>query len=255
MMPVPWEMLGSVWPLMASMALLTAARVRAARRRVALNRAMHELRRPLQALMLSPVPGARSGAAATGSLQLALAALDQLDGAVNGVAPPPRPRPVAARALVCAAIERWRSPAARSGRSLTLEWRAGAAIVDVDPARVAQALDNLLANAIEHGGLRVRVDASVGARGIRVLVASDGPWRRRRSGDPRRGHGLEVARRVAAEHGGRLAIEAGSRRSVVALELPLAPMPPPGPLDWAAAPALNQVKRPPAANGRTPGAA
>jgi len=251
MIPVPWEMLGSVWPLMASMALLTLAKVRAARRRVALNRALHELRRPLQALLLSPVPSVGREAPTTGSLQMALAALDQLDGAVNGVAPPARPRPVAARALVCAAIERWRARAAASGRSLTLQWRAGAAIVDADPARVAQAFDNLLANAIEHGGLRVRVDVSLSVRGVRVLVASDGPWRRSRRGDPRRGHGLDVARRVASEHGGRLAIEAGSSGSVVALELPLAPMPPPGPLDWAAAPA----PRPQAANGRAPGAA
>lgn len=248
MIPVPWEMLGSVWPLMASMALLTAAKVRAARRRVALNRALHELRRPLQALLLSPTQSGRRRTAA-GSLEMALAALDRLDDEVNGTTPAPRPRPVAARALVCGAIERWRARAAAAGRSLTLEWRAGAAIVDADPARVAQALDNLLANAIEHGGLRVRVQVSLNVRGVRILVASDGPWRGHRSGDPRRGHGLAVARRVAGEHGGRLAIEAGPRRTVVALELPLAPMPPPGPLDWAAAP-VGAASRRPGANGR-----
>lgn len=232
---MPWELVPSLWPLMATMVLLTGARMWEARRRLALNRALHELRRPLQALALAPAGGLRRGSpAAAGSLDLALAALDDLDGAVNGSPPPIRPRPVVGRALVAGAIERWRGPAARAGRSLALEWRAGAAILLVDPARVAQALDNLLANAIEHGGLRVRVDGSISAVGVRIVVASEGASNVRRSRDPRRGHGLAVVRRVAAAHGGRFALGTGPSGVVAALELPLAPMPPPGPLDWAA---------------------
>ncbi len=101
------------------MALLAAVRVRESRRRSRLNRALHELRRPLQALALAPAAGFRRGAPATpDSLDLALAALEDLDGAVNGAPAAIRLRPIAGRALISAAVERWRrrrrrGPAAR----------------------------------------------------------------------------------------------------------------------------------------------
>jgi signal transduction histidine kinase len=225
-MGVPWEMVGAFWPLAATMAVLTGARIREARRRLRLNRALHELRRPLQALALSP---GGAGGGGSGPLDLALAALDDLDGAVNGSERPIRPRPVACRALVADALERWRAPAARAGRSLVLEWRAGAAIVYADPARVAQALDNLIANALEHGGLRVRVAASISAVGVRIVVANERASARGARRDPRRGHGLEVVRRTAAAHGGRFALRAHGSTVAASLELPLAPMPAPPP--------------------------
>ena len=229
-MGLPWEMIGAFWPLAATMAVITGARMREARRRVRLNRALHELRRPLQALALSGPPAA----AVPGPLDLALVALDDLDGEVNGSERPIRPRPVACRALVAGAVERWRAPAARAGRSLVLEWRAGAAIVDADPARVAQALDNLIANALEHGGLRVRVEASISATGVRIVVSNvEGAANPRRQ-DPRRGHGLEVVRKTAAAHGGRFALRADGSTVAAALELPLAPMPPPPAVEWGA---------------------
>ena len=52
-----------------------------------------------------------------------------------------------------------------------------------DPCRMAQALDNLLANAIEHGGLRVWVEATIGARGVRISVSNTA--RRMRQAWPR----------------------------------------------------------------------
>jgi two-component system, OmpR family, sensor histidine kinase BaeS len=234
-MGVPVEIVGAFWPLAATMAVLVGARVREVRHRLRLNRALHELRRPLQALALALADRDEPALAGTpSSLDLAMAALEDLDGAVNGSDPAIHARPVACRALVAGAVERWRGPAARAGRSLVLEWRAGAAIVDADPARVSQALDNLIANALEHGGLRVRVEVSISAVGVRIVVANRGvatrAWRR----DPRRGHGLEVVRRTAAAHGGRFALGANGAEVVAALELPLAPMPPPAaPLDWA----------------------
>ena len=231
-MGLPWEMIGAFWPVAATMAVLTGARMREAKRRLRLNRALHELRRPLQALALSP---ARSAAEAVpGPLDLALAALDDLDGEVNGSERPIRPRPVACRALVAGAVERWRAPAARAGRSLVLEWRAGAAIVDADPARVAQALDNLIANALEHGGLRVLVEASISSTGVRIVVSNVAVTTGSRRHDPRRGHGLEVVRKTAAAHGGRFALRADGSTVAAALELPLAPMPAPPAVEWGA---------------------
>lgn len=228
---IDWTLLGAFWPLAATMAVLTGARLREARRRLRLNRALHELRRPLQALALSPARPAAEPV--PGPLDLALAALDDLDAEVNGSERPIRPRPVGCRALVAGAVERWRAPAARAGRSLVLEWRAGAAIVAADPARVAQALDNLIANALEHGGLRVRVAASISSAGVRILVVNDVAARRRHH-DPRRGHGLEVVRRTAAAHGGRFALRAEGSTVAAALELPLAPMPAPPAVEWGA---------------------
>jgi signal transduction histidine kinase len=187
-----------------------------------LNRALHELRRPLQALTLQAPPDRVAGSPS--SLDLATVALADLDREVNGGSPEVRMRPVSCRALVEGAVERWRGPAARARRSLQLRWAAGDSQVVADPARVAQALDNLLANALEHGGLRVLVEATRGERGIRVAIADSGAAARRTDhpADPRRGHGLRVAAEVAAAHGGRLLVERGDGGTIAVLELPLA---------------------------------
>lgn len=229
------DLVASAWPLIATMAVLGGTRVRAARRRLALNRALHELRRPLQALALVSGAGFRRGSdAAPGPLDMALVALDDLERAVNGAQPARARRPVSARALVSPALERWRGVAAKRGRSLSLEWRAGSAVVMADPPRIAQALDNLLANAIEHGGLRIRVEASICSGGVRIAVAGGGVARAPRSHDPRRGHGLEVVKRVALAHDGRFELLEGARGVVAVLELPLAPVPLPAvPIEWA----------------------
>ena len=204
---------------------VAVASLRERARRLRLNRALHELRRPLQAMALAPTPGFRRGHREPDSLDLALAALEDLDSAVNGAARPLRSRPVAARAMVAAAVERWRGPAAQARRSLLLEWKAGAAVVMADPSRVGQALDNLLANAVEHGGARIRVIGSLCATGVRIVVADHGPGPGARTHGADRGHGLTVVREVAAVHGGRFALRSAGPATVAALELPLAPMP------------------------------
>jgi signal transduction histidine kinase len=213
------------WPLgVALAAAFVGGRVRSSRRRAALNRALHELRRPLQTLALTRT---RSGAnSAPGAAERALAALDDLDQEINGSRRSLAPRPVACRALVQCAVERWRGPAARARRSLELCWRAGEALAMVDPCRVAQALDNLLANAIEHGGMRVRIEATVAADRMRISVSNAAPGSSTNGRrDPRRGHGLRVVASVAAAHGGRFLIQHPAGAWVAVLELPLAPKP------------------------------
>jgi signal transduction histidine kinase len=213
------------WPLGLTLAAaLVGDRLRRARRRAALNRALHELRRPLQALALAPAPAGRVPAPATA--ELALVALEDLDHEINGSSRSPARRPVACRALVESAVERWRGPAAEACRSLELHWRAGAAVALVDPRRVAQALDNLIANGIEHGGLRVRVEATVGAGRVRISV-SNAALRARAQvrRNVRRGHGLRVVASVAAAHGGRFLVHHPAGAWVAVLELPLAPTP------------------------------
>ena len=108
------------------------------RRTERLNRALHELRRPLQALLLLEAqagvpPASPPGAARRGLLELALCALEQLDSEVNGAPKAPELRRVSCRELVHASLERWRGAA--EGGDVNLYWDAGAAYMEGDPLR------------------------------------------------------------------------------------------------------------------------
>jgi signal transduction histidine kinase len=222
--------------LLATAAIaLAGERLRAGRRRCALNRALHELRRPLQALMLTMPPRATGALAGPAPLDLAIAALCQLEREINGGGGRGSREPIAVKPLIAAAVERWRSRAALAGGAIELRWRAGGIHMLADPLRLSQAVDNLIVNALEHGGPRVTVDAGVGNGRLRLAVLDDGrgarpPSRRgapaeviaRLVGRRRRGHGLDVVRQVAAAHGGRFALQRSDRGSVAMLELPLA---------------------------------
>lgn len=221
------------WPFAASMAAAAGARgVRDARRRSALNEALHELRRPLQALVLAP-PGERRerAAAASTSLQMAAAALGRLDREINGGTSTAARLPLPAQPLLREAALRWRGRAALAGRSLQWRWLAGEAVLLGDPVALGQALDNLLANAIEHGGPRVLLEARPDSGRLRIAVRdSGGPGPRaprspqlgaRLSGRGRRGHGLRVVRRIAREHGGSFELRCSRAGTEAVLELPL----------------------------------
>lgn len=218
-------------PVGLSVALVVAGeRFRASRRRAALNRGLHELRRPLQALSLvsaqldSPGATARTAVITRETIDAALAALADLDRTLNRLPDEPSPRPVSASGLVHSCVERWRGPAARRGRSLAVSCEVGSAMVLVDPRRIEAALDNLIANSLEHGSLNVRVSARLVARGVRISVADGGaPGRshgRRR--DPRRGHGLRIVGEAARQHGGRFLLDRSDGGTEAVLELPLA---------------------------------
>ena len=190
-----------------------------------LNRALHELRRPLQALvLLEDADGpavAREFAGRRGLLELATGALRDLDGAVNGSEPVSRPERFSCRELVLGCLERWRQTAARCG-GIRVYWDAGPAPVEGDPRRLSQALDNLMANALEHGCPPVVVTGARVAARVRITVAN-----RRGSGpphgtDPRRGHGTGIVSEVAGAHGGRFALCQTASGCVAALELPIA---------------------------------
>lgn len=223
--------------LAASTALVLAAQgLRAGRRRSALNEALHELRRPLQALALAG-PGVAPRPVAEWTLQMANAALLRLDREINGDAgPAPMPaEAVAVAPLVEAAVERWTARAALAGGSLELRWLAAGATIRGDRCGLAQALDNLLANAIEHGGEAVVLEASRAGDSLRLAVIDrGGPRPRPRSvrgraralagrlhGGDRHGHGLAVVRRTVAAHGGRFALRRQPDRTVATIELPL----------------------------------
>jgi signal transduction histidine kinase len=193
----------------------------------ALNRALHELRRPLQALLLledgSGRPAAaRPGASRRGLLELATSALQDLDGALNGEAPDRPSRRFSCREAVMACLERWRRQAVRGG-GIRVYWDAGPAMIDGDAGRLAQALDNLLSNALEHGGPPIVVTGAPVAGRIRITIANGvrlDPVVR--CPDPRRGHGTDVVSEVASAHRGRFALCHTGSGCVAALELPLA---------------------------------
>jgi signal transduction histidine kinase len=192
-----------------------------------LNRALHELRRPLQTLVLleegSGQPAASPPAASRrGLLEVAASALQDLDGAVNGGVPSPPPRRFSCREVVLACLERWRPVAARAG-GIRVYWDAGPAPIEGNAARMAQAFDNLVANALEHGGPPVVVTAARVAGRIRITIANGvGEPATARIGDPRRGHGTAMVSEVAAAHRGRFALCRTGSGCVAALELPLA---------------------------------
>jgi len=227
------------WPLAATMAALVAAQgLRAGRRRSALNTALHELRRPLQAIALAgggPPGSTASPPVLESSVRLAAAALERLDREVNGGDLQRPKEAVEVRPLIEAAVRRWQARARLGGGTLHLRWRAGGVVTVGDRVDLAQALDNLLVNAIEHGGPEIAVDVRPHKGRVRIVVADSGSASRpaarrgapgeviaRLSGRRRHGHGLAVVRQTAAAHGGRFALRCSEQGSLAMLELPLA---------------------------------
>ncbi len=207
--------------LLAAVALVEAGRMlRDARRARRLNRAMHEIRRPLQAIALGLDSASLDPAAAESCLEQARGALRELDGIVNGSREPP----VVRRALVGEVLEalagRWRFA------DVAVDRGCGGIEIDADLTRLGAALDNLVANALRHGTGVVRVRAARTVRGVRFEVRDGGPaavGEPRIDRDPRHGHGLRVVADVAASHGGRAAAAAPmpGGGTIAAISLPV----------------------------------
>lgn len=224
------------WPLAASMAAAVATRgLRAGRRRSALNEALHELRRPLQAVALASGPRLAAAGGGEDPIELAAAALKRLEREINGEPSTAAWGPIDGRSLTQSAVGRWQARARLADGSLELRWNAGQAILRGDRSALAQALDNLIVNAIEHGGPAIVVAARRREGRLRIAVVDSGRSRRSRSrrGNPtdvlarlsgrrHHGHGLAVVRRVVAAHDGRFGLRRSAQGSLAVLELPLA---------------------------------
>ncbi|MBA3867348.1 MAG: sensor histidine kinase [Solirubrobacterales bacterium] len=204
------------------------------RRRLALNEALHELRRPLQALALGAPAGRPPQFGADSSLQMAAAALERLEREINGQGRAPAPTSFRVRPLLESAAERWRQRAAIEGRSVLLRYRGEEVTMHGDRRAIAQALDNLIINGIEHGGGPVVLSATPLGGRLRVSIGDSGRGSRHDSGaDPpasvharltgrrRHGHGLRVVRRIAAAHGGAFQLHRTAAGTEARLELPL----------------------------------
>lgn len=223
----------------AALAALGAAMLQTLRlrqRRELVARACHELRNPLTAARLLVATMERREEAPAfrvraldAELHRAGVALDDLAAARVGHVVELRDEPVEVGELVEEQLASWHVVARAFGSDLRVGPTLPGVLVRGDRVRLAQALSNLVANALEHG--RGPVDLAVHRRGesVQVEVADHGPGlpapvgeltRRRRGGRGRRGRGLAIAEQIARSHGGRLATAPTEGGARIALELP-----------------------------------
>ncbi len=201
---------------------VTARRGRDARME-AVARACHELRGPLTAVRLGLSLSTRTGElgatrlrAIDTELRRATLALDDLAETRQRPVGEPRLRDaqdVPMSRLLADAVQAAAGRAAVAQTTVEGGWDGVEAIVWGERLRLAQAVGNLIANAIEHGGGAVRIRGGLRDGMARIEVADDGPGlpapvaelaRRPRAGRGTRGRGLAIALAVARAHGGTL---------------------------------------------------
>jgi signal transduction histidine kinase len=216
----------------------------------AVARACHELRGPLTAARLGLSFGSRCGELSgdrlraidteLGRAALALQDLNDLGRAGPRIRELER---VDVLDLVSDCVHAADGLADRGGAGITRAWDGPPASVWGDRLRLAQALGNLIANAIEHGGAHggptlvgdtrggaVEVRGVVGEGVVRIEVCDGGPGlpapiaqltRRARGGRGARGRGLAIAAAIVRSHGGRVSTAPAETGARVVLELPL----------------------------------
>ena len=190
------------------------------RRLRALREAMHELRRPLHALAMQ----ANRGPTEAALLRQLDVAVGDLDAAIEGRSPSACPsRTIALAELLDDVERRW------AGRANAVRVAGGKAVAgrirgDID--HLGMAVDNLIANGLEHGGGDVGVECALGGGRVRLEVVNPdhgAAAAEPRASDPRRGHGLQIAARHAEEAEGALRPPRHEGGQVVtALDLPQA---------------------------------
>lgn len=244
----------------AGVGAAVAARYRTASLGEAVARACHELRGPLAAARLGLELSRRGGQLADARLRVielelgrATLALEDLSEACDAAATRRRPvtgirgEPVDVAQLLVDLVQAWEGPARARGVEMALAGSGATPVVHGERLRLAQAVGNLIANAVEHGGGVVAVSWHAAPATVRIEVSDRGdglpapvaelarrprlrwptprrerPGRARHRAGSRHGHGLAIASAIAARHGGRLAAAPSDQGARLVLELPLA---------------------------------
>jgi signal transduction histidine kinase len=164
-------------------------------------------------------------------LARAMAAIDELDrirgaAAIGHASQPPELLDLGS--LVSRRARAWSQLAPAYGARLHLSWRAGSVAYPGDRSRLEQAMDNLIANALEHGGRRVVVEGRRRGGELTISVWDSGAGLSRqpnelprRSRGSARGHGLEIARAAIEWHGGRLSSSRREGGGALEVHLPV----------------------------------
>ena len=233
------------WALSAGgFALAALGAVELRRRREMVARACHELRGPLTAVRLSLATMERRQeapperlATLDHELRRAGLALDDFAAARSGRRIVDREEPVEVAELLEEQFHSWEAVAGAFDSEVVLGCLLPGSIVVGDRLRLAQAISNLIANALEHGPGRIELTARlVGPRHVRIEVIDEGPGlpialaeltRRARGGRGRRGRGLAIAAQIAERHRGRLVAAPAPHGTRIGVELPLVRRAPP----------------------------
>ncbi|MBV9715597.1 MAG: HAMP domain-containing histidine kinase [Solirubrobacterales bacterium] len=236
-MPAAMALAGWLAAVVAALACVIVWRARGARME-AVARACHELRGPLSSARLGLELGARRGGLTPDrfralDLELARAALalDDLDRSARARLLLGRAERVDVRRLLADCVEASQAPAASRAAAFAPDWSGPDAYVWGDRLRLAQAIGNVIANAVEHGGGTIDVRGLCERGMVRIEVIDGGAGlsaplavliQRPRNGRGRRGRGLAIAASVAERHGGRLTTAPSKRGAHLVLELPAA---------------------------------
>jgi signal transduction histidine kinase len=204
------------------------------RERRVVSDASHELRTPLTTLR-AEVDLALMGDRGSAELRAALESASEEAKRMSRLADdllvlaradqgrlPLHPRPLAARELLEDAAGRARAGAEIRGRSVAIAGPCDGCDVRADPDRAAQALDNLITNALLYGDGTITLSARITPRHVELHVTDEGRGFPRdllpraferfgrgphaRATEPGSGLGLALVEAVATAHGGGAAV-------------------------------------------------
>jgi signal transduction histidine kinase len=156
--------------------------------------------------------------------------VERLDREINGERTGAAAVHLSLRPILVEAVERWQPAATALGRPLDLFWSGDDAVLRADRIVLAQAVDNLISNALRHGSGRVAVGGRREGQMLRLSVGDQGckgaaggrslSWGLL-GGRSRHGHGLAIVRRAAAEYGGSFRLTVSRSGTEARLVLPL----------------------------------
>jgi signal transduction histidine kinase len=230
---MPLELAFGGWCLaLAAAAVSLAARWARAQRMERLARAAHELRGALCAARLGLALAAHDGELRAPRLRAMELELERAALALEDLQGHRVPRgfeQVDVQALLGDVVEAWGPAAGARGVLLHQGWLGAGGVVCGERIRLVQAIGNLIANAIEHGGGIVEAGGRIEGDRVKIEVSDTGVGlpapvselaRRARRGRGSRGRGLAIAAEIARAHGGRLAAAPSDRGARLIVDLP-----------------------------------